>query len=60
MHGVVVNVDRAGAWPTLHDKIAGYMDAMTMDYPVRDAKALRELHAGEIIDATLFVQDTNF
>ncbi len=61
MHGVIVNLDPAGKTANIkHDKIDGYMDAMTMDYPIRDAREFSNLHAGETIDATVFVQDTDF
>ncbi len=38
-----------------HDKIDGYMDAMTMPFPVRDASVLRDLKSGDRIEARLMV-----
>ena len=61
IHAVVVTVDAADHTAKLkHDAIKGFMDAMTMDYLVRDPKELSKLRAGETIDGTLFVQDTDF
>ena len=41
-------------------KIEGWMDAMTMDYPLKDPKDLETLHVGDHITATVFVQDLNY
>ncbi len=37
--------------------IPGYMDAMTMDYPVRSKADLNSLHPGDKITATVDVSD---
>jgi len=42
------------------DKIEGWMEAMTMDYPVKDKSELAKLHAGDRITATVFVSDTGY
>lgn len=39
------------------DKIPGYMDAMTMDYPVPDTNELNGLSSGDIIRFTLVVSN---
>ncbi|MBV9926994.1 MAG: copper-binding protein [Acidobacteria bacterium] len=36
-----------------HEKIEGYMEAMTMDYRVKDASLLNSVEAGEEVDFTL-------
>lgn len=38
-----------------HKKIDGYMEAMTMPFPVRDVEILRGLKSGDQITARLFV-----
>ena len=61
IHAVVMSVDAADHTAKLrHDPIKGFMDAMTMDYTVKDRKELNSLRAGETINGTLFVQDTDF
>ena len=42
------------------EKVEGWMDAMTMDYPVKEQVEFDKLHAGDHIAATVFVQDLNF
>ena len=42
------------------EKIEGWMQAMTMDYPVRDEAELRSLRPGEDITATVYVQDLKY
>lgn len=37
--------------------IPNYMEAMTMDYPVKSAADFNQLHVGEHIDATLNVHN---
>jgi Cu/Ag efflux protein CusF len=36
-----------------HEKIEGYMEAMTMDYRVKDASLLDSIEVGEGVDFTL-------
>jgi len=58
--GVVLEIDR-----THHSlrvscrEIPGYMDAMVMDFPVRDAKELDGLQPGTLIDFTLVVEKSS-
>ena len=42
------------------DPIPGWMDAMTMDYPIQGEKAWDNLHPNEAIRATLDVHDTDY
>jgi Cu/Ag efflux protein CusF len=43
-----------------HRKIEGWMEAMTMDFPVKDEREFRILHTGDQITATVFVQDPDY
>lgn len=40
-----------------HDAIPGFMDAMTMSYPVRDKRVLATLQQGDEIKADVVVVD---
>lgn len=54
--GVVVSVDKARNRATIkHEAIKGYMDAMTMPFVIKDAKAMSELRPQDQITATLVV-----
>jgi protein SCO1/2 len=56
--GKVVAVDRAKGEVTVeHEEVKGYMAAMTMDFQLRDADALKTVEAGDRIQATLVVTD---
>lgn len=60
VHGVVqaVAVDQRHA-TIKHDAIAGYMPAMTMDFPVRDTNILNGISPGDEITFTLAVTETD-
>jgi Cu/Ag efflux protein CusF len=61
MHGEIIRLDASGQLATVkHDKIQGWMDAMTMEYPVRDKQAFEQLKVGETIEAKIQVQGTDF
>lgn len=54
VRGIVVGTDPANGEVILkHDAIVGLMPAMTMPYHLEDPSALSELHAGDLITATL-------
>ena len=56
--GVVLEVDRARRSIRIScQEIPGYMDAMVMDFPVRDSKDLDGLQRGTLIDFTLVVEE---
>lgn len=58
LKGQVVAVDRArGEVSVAHEEVKGYMSAMTMDFPVRDAEALKVMEAGDQLSATLVISD---
>jgi Cu/Ag efflux protein CusF len=42
------------------DKIEGWMEAMTMEYPVKDSSEFAKLAAGDRITATVFVGEANY
>ncbi len=62
LKGVVREVDAAQAEVTVeHEAIPGYMQGMTMDFPVRDdPQVLRLLRPGDRIEATLVVEKDRF
>ena len=53
-HGKVTGVTEKGL--TVNgEKVEGWMDAMTMEYPVRPDSELAKLHTGDHIEATVVV-----
>jgi protein SCO1/2 len=58
IEGRVVAVNSAAHTLTLdHHEVVGYMKAMVMDYPVRDAWVFNVVHPGDTVQATLVVAD---
>lgn len=58
LKGKVVAVDRAKGEVSLdHEEVKGYMAAMTMDFPVRDAEALKVMEPGDQVQAFLVIND---
>ena len=56
IRGTVVQVETAqGKLLLRHEMIPGFMEAMTMAYPVEDAAVLGEVHPGDRLSATLDV-----
>src|SRR5215472_3002627 len=61
LHGEVVRLDAQGKTATINaQKIVGWMEAMSMEYPVKDAQDFSKLQPNECIDATVFVQGTQY
>src|SRR5215469_2778496 len=61
MHGEVTRVDAQGKVASVNaERIDGWMEAMSMEYPVKDPQDLSALHPNECIDATVFVQGNDF
>jgi len=59
-HGVVQAVTPDHRQATIkHDAIAGYMAAMTMDFPALDTNTLADIKPGDEINFTLAVTETN-
>ena len=53
--GEIVSVDRAAKKATIkHEKIEGYMAAMTMSYPIPDQADLDKIKEGDQITATVY------
>lgn len=58
--GMVLSLDRAHqSMIVSHSGIAGYMDAMTMEFRVPSLSVLAELHAGDAVAFTLVVDARN-
>jgi protein SCO1/2 len=58
LKGKVLAVDLAKGEATVdHEEIRGYMPAMRMDFPVRDAQALKVMEPGDRVQATLVIAD---
>ena len=61
LDGVVVGLDpKAHLAKIKGQKIEGWMEAMTMEYSVKDHAEFDSLHVGDHITATVFVQDLNY
>jgi Cu/Ag efflux protein CusF len=61
MHGQIIRLDEKDKLATIkHDKIEGWMGAMTMDYPIKNDKDFSALHEGDKIDATVDVQGLDY
>lgn len=61
LDGVVLSLDAEGHTAKIKgEKIEGWMDAMTMEYPFRDRADFDALHVGDHITATVFVQGLNY
>ncbi len=60
VQGKVIGINMASGEVELEAAaIPGYMDAMTMPYKLKDPAVLNELHAGDLLRATLIVTDTS-
>src|SRR5579864_6040789 len=58
LRGEIMGLDPGGHVATIkHEEIKGYMGAMTMGYPVKDASEFGKLSVGEPITATVYVTD---
>ena len=56
LRGEIIRLDpQARAATIKHEKIDGWMEAMTMDFPVKDEAEFQKLKAGDHITATVFV-----
>jgi Cu/Ag efflux protein CusF len=61
LHGQIVRLDpQAHSAVINHEKIEGWMEAMTMEFPVKDRGEFRALHVGDSIAATVFVRDLDY
>lgn len=61
LHGEVLRLDPQGKIAAIkHEKIGDWMEAMTMEFPVKDQPEFDKLRTGEKINATVFVQGTSY
>lgn len=61
LQGEVLRLDPAAHSAFIkHDEIEGWMEAMTMEFPVESEADLKKLHEGDRIEATVFVQDLDY
>jgi len=61
MQGVVKSVDpRTKSAMIDAGKIGDWMEAMTMEYPVKPDSEFQKLHAGDKIEATVVVSDPGY
>jgi len=61
LRGQVVQLDPQGRVALIkHHKIEGWMEAMTMEFPVKDRREFQALHVGDSITATVFVRDLDY
>ena len=61
MHGEVLRLDTQGKIAAIKaGKIGDWMEAMTMEYPVKDKTEFDKLRAGEKINATVYVQGNSY
>lgn len=62
LHGKVLELrpGDANAAVIEHDEIVGFMDAMTMTFPVKDAAEFAKLHANDTINADVVSGDDEF
>jgi protein SCO1 len=59
--GTVISVNKPKNAATIsHDEVPGYMDAMTMEFPIKDTWVMDELAPGAQINATLVVDKGDF
>ncbi|HLM60638.1 MAG TPA: SCO family protein [Pyrinomonadaceae bacterium] len=59
--GKVISVDKAKKKATIkHEEIPGYMEAMTMDFPIREDWVWEDLNPGADVFAELVVDDNGY
>lgn len=60
LQGQIQKIEASGLQASIkHEEIHGFMQAMTMDYKVRDAKQYEGLQPGDLITATLVVESSD-
>jgi Cu/Ag efflux protein CusF len=61
LRGEVLRLNTAQRTATIrHGKIEGWMEAMTMEFPVREGEDLGKLQPGNHIEATVYVSGLTF
>lgn len=60
LQGQILKIEASGTQASIkHEEIVGFMQAMTMDYKVREAKQYEGLKPGDLITATLVVESSD-
>ncbi len=61
VRGEIVRLEPANRIAVIkHEKIGDWMEAMTMEFVVKDPNGFQNLHVGDRIEATLYVNDLEF
>ena len=61
LHGEVLRLDTQGKIAAIkHEKIGDWMEAMTMEFPVKEQSEFDKLRTGEKINATVTVQGPRY
>jgi protein SCO1/2 len=61
LRGEIVSLDAKNQVATIkHENIEGWMDAMTMDFPIRDKADFDRLKPGDRIEGTVIVRDIDY
>jgi len=61
MQGEIKSLDPAAKTANIHaGKIEGWMESMTMEYPVKPDAEFAKLHVGDHIEATVVVNDLKY
>jgi Cu/Ag efflux protein CusF len=61
MQGIVKSLDEKAKSATIDaGKIGDWMEAMTMEYPVKPDAEFQKLHVGDKIEATVVVEDLKY
>ena len=61
LHGEILRLDPQGKIAAIkHQKIGDWMEAMTMEFPVKESSEFDKLRTGENINATVFVQGNSY
>jgi Cu/Ag efflux protein CusF len=61
MQGEVISLDPTSQTATVkHGKIEGWMEPMTMEYPIKDKQEFSKLQVGEKIQAKILVRGMDY
>jgi Cu/Ag efflux protein CusF len=61
MQGEVLRLEPTSQTATIkHGKIEGWMEPMTMEYPIKDKQEFSKLQVGEKVQAKILVQGTDY
>jgi len=61
LHGLIIRLDEQARTATIkHEVIVGWMEAMTMEFPVPDKAEFARLQVGQTIRAAVFVRDFDY